>query len=305
MHSFIILFISLIAFLPSFGQNSKVPKANIDSSELLKTAIELYKNGKLELVDSIGKILISLDSSNYSGYGLRASYFKSIEKYDSAIYYANQANALLDFFSTRLEVAKLYRKLGKDLLQLKEINRAIYLEKYLGRASLLDLVWRGVIPSTDTLIFDPYRQNIALKARKDWYWEHHQYDSALSDMQEIVKFQPYANYYYEYGKMQYELGKYKLAIDQFDKALNVDNHILKDSTSLYAYKASALGKLGNSKDALWLYRATRIHIGTNDTFYYLRGWTFWDLGEKDSACSNWLQAIKLGMEIPEYKINCK
>jgi tetratricopeptide (TPR) repeat protein len=304
-NNFFLLFFLLGFFSCTKKQKKEDINFNYEMSSLYDSATSLYKNEMFDSMNEVGRLIIQIDSLDINGYLIQATYWKDKEEYDSAIFYFNKASIIEPLFEIQLDLADLYYKTSQDSMELFAINEAINLETYQSKKITKDMFERGYLPTDDTLIVNVSRQNLGLKRRKKWYWEHQLYDSAFKDMDSIIDYQPYGDNYFEKGMMYYTLKEYSSALVEFDNALNGQKYYLSDTASLYIHQASCFGKMGLNKKAFDLYEQILEEFGESAELYYLRGITYFDMDKKNLACQDWEKAISLGMEIKEFSIYCK
>ena len=298
----------ILSFIVTACSGQHMSEKDSIKAELLvlyDSVSNLYKKGGFESMNEVGKLITRMDANDLNGYLAQATYWEKVGNQDSAIKYYSKAAKLEPPFKIHLTLAEIYSNIGEDSLELIEINKAIYAETYMSR-KIIHLLYEGkLLPTEDTIIFNIGRENLALKKRKDWYWDHQLYDSALQDMGVIVDYEPDGDNFYMKGMMEYWLKDYNKALADYEDALNVRKHYITDISSLYVYKASSLGKIGKTEQAFKLYESTLNNYGESANLFYLRGITYFDIGKKDLACKDWKKAISLGMEIDEFKTHCK
>lgn len=305
MKGTIVFLFTVLAFTRCIGQEETKYDLSKDRIKILEDSLDhMYKRNEIEGMFKLGKYMIEKDSNYVTGYFTCAYYYESIQKYDSAIYYNKLGHKLSPLLDTSLILADLYAKIGKDSLELAALNDAIILETYVPKGFVDAMADAGMLPTKDTVLLETNRKNIALKRRKDWYWKHQLYDSALDDMDSIIAFQPYGDYYFEKGKKQYAIGRYADALATLKDVKKARYRALTDSVSYLAYSASCIGKLGETKKALEMYQQVFNEYAPNATLYYLRGITYFDMDRKKGGCEDWQKAVDLGMVIDTYEEEC-
>lgn len=305
MKGILVFIVTVLTFTRCVSQEKQEYGLSKEQLTMFRDSVRhMYQRGEIDGYFMLGQYMIELDSTFVSGYIACAYYYKSVQKYDSAIYYYEKGHKLSPLFDTSLILADLYAKFGKDSLELAELNDAIVLETYVPKGFIDAMADAGDLPTKDTVLLERNRKNIALKRRKDWYWEHKQYDNALDDMDSIIAFQPYGDYYFEKGKKQYAIGRYAEALETFKDVKKARYRALTDSVSYLAYSASCIGKLGDTQKALKMYQETLDEYTPNATLYYLRGITYFDIGRKEEGCEDWQKAIEMGMKIDSFNKDC-
>ena len=294
--------VPFLALLILFSCNSAKNFVKVDKDtyfELLEnTVFQKLKGSFFYKIKENASELIKLDPDNPSGYLAYGLYYYDHYQpnYDSALYYfllSEQKNEWASYY-TSLLIAKCYRQLGKDSLELEYLNESIKRETYIPRDKIEFMYEKKMLPTKDTVLYILDRKDTARKERADWYWRHQQYDKAIADMDTIIMFRPSAENYFQKGLMYYKLGKYDQAVVAFDSAIHRPRrYMAKDKTKLYAYKASCLGKLGHYQEALQLYQRRIDGDCDSGLLYYLRGITYLDAGEPAKTCQDWEKAIEL------------
>jgi len=129
------------------------------------------------------------------------------------------------------------------------------------------------------------------------YYFLNKYGAALDDLTTAAAITPDANTYYWLGNSQYGLEEYTLAIEHFNRSLELDPNF----SSAYIYKAHSLYNLGQYANALPVYSKTIELDDKSAEAYFWRGRTYERLNRISEAKKDVKKAIALDGEKESYK----
>ena len=98
------------------------------------------------------------------------------------------------------------------------------------------------------------------------------------------------NYYYNRGDTFFDLGKFEDAIQNYDKAIELDSNV---NSACYYNRGTAYFSLGKFEDAIQDYNKAIDLNPNNASYYYNRGTTFANLEKFEDAIQDYNKAIDL------------
>ncbi len=152
-------------------------------------------------------------------------------------------------------------------------------------------------------IFLSINMNINILEKGIRIYNKGKYQKAIEILNKVEKKDRNFEYYFYLGHSYSFLDKNEMSIIYYDSAIQINDK--KDI--VFFEKGFSNFIMGNSIEALKnLNRA--IQLNPNNAEYYVnRGTIKYDLGDKESACNDWYNAIKIDYEIINYamiKSNC-
>ena len=152
-------------------------------------------------------------------------------------------------------------------------------------------------------IFLSINMNINILEKGIRIYNKGKYQKAIEILNRVEKKDRNFEYYFYLGHSYSFLDKNEMSIIYYDSAIQINDK--KDI--VFFEKGFSNFIMGNSIEALKnLNRA--IQLNPNNAEYYVnRGTIKYDLGDKESACNDWYNAIKIDYEIINYAMiqsNC-
>ena len=152
-------------------------------------------------------------------------------------------------------------------------------------------------------IFLSINMNINILEKGIRIYNKGKYQKAIEILNKVEKKDRNFEYYFYLGHSYSFLDKNEMSIIYYDSAIQINDK--KDI--VFFEKGFSNFIMGNSIEALKNLNIA-IQLNPNNAEYYVnRGTIKYDLGDKESACNDWYNAIKIDYEIINYAMiqsNC-
>ncbi len=234
------------------------PQENQQTSALLKQAIALHQQGKLQKAQKTYQRVLKAEPKNFFALDGLGTLHGQQGQFDSAIKYFNQAAML------RPDDFAIHFNLGLALLQLKRHDDALacfaqaislnanFAEAYNNQGNTLKELSRheDAIASFDKAIALKPNYANAYNNRGTTLLEMQQYEQALADFNQAITQSPgFAEAYYNRGIVLDEMRQHEQAIASYDQAISIK----PDYADAYYNRGNILRDLKQYKEALTSY----------------------------------------------------
>lgn len=168
--------------------------------------------------------------------------------------------------------------------------------QFIGQARLELKMWQAAIGSFSGLIALSPTVAEAYKNRGDAYLALKQYDEALSDYEQAIKYASNSDNFVARGTGYAGIGEYELARADFTEAIRLD----PESSDAYANRGYVSVQTGNHSDALPDLDHAIVLAPTNHDAYFKRAEAYFGSDQKLLALSDLGQAINYGPTTSDY-----